>query len=404
MNVLFLTMNVFTDIEMHNIYSDLMKEFIRHGHRPYIVTPREKKLGEETALIDFEDYGLLKVQIGNTSDVPLIEKGISTVTLSSLFYTAVKRNLGNLSFGLILYSTPPITLATPVKRLKKLFGCRTYLMLKDIFPQNAVDLGMFSVHSPIYRYFRAKEKALYRISDRIGCMSPANVEYVLSHNPEIVKENVEICPNAIIPHEVENRDAYKRELRAKYGIPENAVVYVYGGNLGKPQGISFLLQCLEKLTNCLDCFFIICGSGSEYGLLEEFMEKKKPKNVILIRFLPKQEYDELVKGCDVGLIFLDHRFTIPNFPSRVLTYLENSMPIIACTDGVTDIGRIAVENGFGYASESNDPSAFADCIHKLSLSRIAEAGILARKYLEINYTAERAYQIVMGEENEYIKD
>ena len=143
MNVLFLTMNVFTDIEMHNIYSDLMKEFIEHGHRPYIVTPREKKLGEKTELINYDDYSLLKVQIGNTSDVSLIEKGISTVTLSSRFYNAVKDKLGKISFGLILYSTPPITLATPVKRLKKLFGCRTYLMLKDIFPQNAVDLGMF---------------------------------------------------------------------------------------------------------------------------------------------------------------------------------------------------------------------------------------------------------------------
>ena len=160
MNVLFLTMNVFTDIEMHNIYSDLMKEFIKHGHRPYIVTPRERKLGEKTELIDYPDYSLLKVQIGNTSNVSLIEKGVSTVTLSSKFYDAIKTNLRSLDFGLILYSTPPITLATSVKRLKKLFGCRTYLMLKDIFPQNAVDLEMFSPRGLVYRYFRRQEKEL----------------------------------------------------------------------------------------------------------------------------------------------------------------------------------------------------------------------------------------------------
>ena len=174
MNILFLTMNIFTDIEMHNIYSDLMKEFISHGHRPYIVTPREKKMGETTELCDFPNHSILKVQIGDTSNVSLIEKGISTITLSGKYYSAVKKHLSNIKFELILYSTPPITLANPVEKMKKHFHCRTYLMLKDIFPQNAVDLGMLSttgVKGLIYKYFRAKEKNLYAISDRIGCMS-----------------------------------------------------------------------------------------------------------------------------------------------------------------------------------------------------------------------------------------
>lgn len=397
MNILFLTMNVFTDIEMHNIYSDLMKEFIRHGHRPYIVTPREKKMGEKTELLDFPDYSILKVEIGNTSGVSLIEKGISTVTLSRKFYNAVKTNLGHLEFGLILYSTPPITLATPVKRLKKLFDCRTYLMLKDIFPQNAVDLEMFSRNSPIYWYFRAREKALYRISDRIGCMSPANVEYVLKHNPEIEGDRVEICPNAIIPHPVQDRTASKKALREKYGIPEEAIVYLYGGNLGKPQGIPFLIECLKANKNRSDRYFIICGEGSEYGLLEEFVKEEKPSNVKLLRFLPKAEYDLLAIGCDVGLVFLDYRFTIPNFPSRILSYMENEIPILACTDEATDLGRIAEENGFGLWCRSCDMFAFTETIEKLTTGSIGEMGAASRRYLEEKYTSDIVYKIITGE-------
>lgn len=397
MNVLFLTMNVFTDIEMHNIYSDLMKEFIKHGHRPYIVTPREKKLGEKTELINYDDYSLLKVQIGNTSDVSLIEKGISTVTLSSRFYNAVKDKLGKISFGLILYSTPPITLATPVKRLKKLFGCRTYLMLKDIFPQNAVDLGMFSEKGFIYRYFRAQEKKLYKVSDKIGCMSPANVEYVMKHNPEIPQDKVEICPNAIIPHAVENRESYKRAVRDKYGIPDQAIVYLYGGNLGKPQGIPFLIQCLQTMKKRMDCFFIICGSGSEYDSLVNFIETEKPCNTKLINFLSKQEYDELVIGCDVGLVFLDHRFTIPNFPSRILSYMEYGMPILACTDMVSDVGAIAEKNGFGLFCQSNNLQFFEECINKINDRDIKKMGMLARAFLEEHYSAKIPYRVIMGE-------
>ena len=398
MNVLFLTMNVFTDIEMHNIYSDLMKEFIKHGHRPYIVTPRERKLGEKTELIDYPDYSLLKVQIGNTSNVSLIEKGVSTVTLSSKFYNAIKTHLRSLDFGLILYSTPPITLATSVKRLKKLFGCRTYLMLKDIFPQNAVDLEMFSPRGLVYRYFRRQEKELYKVSDKIGCMSPANVAYVLKHNPEISQDRVEICPNAIIPHEVENRDVYKREVRLKYGIPNQALIYLYGGNLGKPQGIPFLVNSLRQVKNLKDSFFIICGSGSEYKLIEDFIKQENPENIKLVSYLPKREYDALVKGCDVGLVFLDNRFTIPNFPSRILSYMEYGIPILACTDVATDVGIIAAKNQFGLFCQSNNAQHFENSVVQMAKMNVEQMGKNARDYLNKHYTVEVPYKAIMGEE------
>lgn len=399
MNILFLTMNPFTDINMHNIYSDLMLEFAAHGHTPYIVTPREKRSGEKTELLRFENYALLKVQIGNTNNVSLIEKGISTVTMNRKYYKAVKKYLGTLDFGLILYSTPPITLAGAVKKLKKHFRCRTYLMLKDIFPQNAVDLGMFSAKSPVYLYFRAKEKALYRISDRIGCMSPANVEYLLKHNPDIPPDKVEICPNAIIPRDTENRNGYKRQLREKYCIPDEAIVYLYGGNLGKPQGIPFLIECLKANINLADRYFFICGSGSEYGLLESFVNTYRPPNVKLINFLPKAEYDLLAKGCDVGLVFLDYRFTIPNFPSRILSYMENEMPVIVCSDENTDIGRIVQSNGFGLSCVSSDAGQFTNCLNILDDAAIKTMGKKSRAYLEEYYSAHCCYGVITGEKD-----
>lgn len=394
MNVLFLTMNVFTDIEMHNIYSDLMKEFIKHGHRPYIVTPRERKLGEKTELIDYPDYSLLKVQIGNTSNVSLIEKGVSTVTLSSKFYDAIKTNLRSLDFGLILYSTPPITLATSVKRLKKLFGCRTYLMLKDIFPQNAVDLEMFSPRGLVYRYFRRQEKELYKVSDKIGCMSPANVAYVLKHNPEISQDRVEICPNAIIPHEVENRDVYKREVRLKYGIPNQALIYLYGGNLGKPQGIDFLIECLRSQQNRDDAYFLIVGDGAEFGKLDNYIKAEKPVNVKLMKRLPKNDYDVLVAACDVGMIFLDHRFTIPNFPSRLLAYMQAKIPVLACTDPNTDIGKVITEGGFGWWCESNSTEEFTKIVDSIGSSDLKAMGDNAYRVLNEKYSVSESYNII----------
>lgn len=395
MNILFLTMNTFLDIEMHNIYSDLMKVFIDYGHRPYIVTPREKKSGEKTELQNFDSYSLLKVRIGNTSNVSLIQKGISTIFLGSRYYRAVVDKLGNIAFDLIIYSTPPITLVEPIKRLKRRFRCKTYLMLKDIFPQNAVDLGMFSKDGIIHRYFRRQEKQLYSVSDRIGCMSEANVRYLVKHNPELNPNNIEICPNGIIPNTINDKELHKTQIRKKYNVPDNALIFLYGGNLGKPQGIPHLIKCLKDNIGKEDRFFVICGDGSEYALLDDFIRRNNPGNIRLIRFLPKQQYDALAAGCDVGLIFLDYRFSIPNYPSRILSYMENGMPVIVCADRSTDVGTDAQENGYGLFCQSDDPKKFTECVDKMIQNNVSEYGRQARAYLERNFTAERCCKIIL---------
>ena len=91
--------------------------------------------------------------------------------------------------------------------------------------------------------------------------------------------------------------------------------------------------------------------------------------------LPKVDYDQLVKAADVGLIFLDKRFTIPNFPSRLLSYLDNRIPVLLATDVNTDIGRIAESNKFGLWAESGDLSGFNKKLDQI-LSDAAERRIM----------------------------
>ena len=396
MNILFLTMNTFTGIEMHNIYSELMKEFIVNGHRPYIVTPRERRKNEGTELIDYGNYCILKVKIGNTSDVSLIEKGISTVTLNWKYRKAIKKYLGRVSFGLVLYSTPPITVAGTVRQLKSFYKCPTYLMLKDIFPQNAVDLEMIGNGGLLHKYFMSQEKILYKESDRIGCMSPANVDYVRVHNEYVDPKKVEVCPNAITPKQIPDKDKASERVTTKYSIPDDAVIYMYGGNLGKPQGIPFLIEVLQQMKDEKHSFFIICGSGSEYDKVDAFVKESKPTNVVLSKELPKEEYDDLLSGCDVGMIFLDYRFTIPNYPSRLLSYMEQEMPVVAFTDEVSDVGKTAIDGHFGWWGPSNNAEKAAELIKSISKdrNRVREYGKMARSYLEKNFSVTVAYDTI----------
>ncbi len=404
MNVIFLTMSVMKDVSQHGIYSDLMRKIRNEGHRLYIVSPCERRSGEHTNLSEVDGVHILGVRTLNLQKSSVIEKGVGQVLVESQYKRAIKKYLGDVKFDLILYTTPPITLMGTVKYLKdKNPQSKSYLLLKDIFPQNAVDIGMMSksgVKGFLYRHFRKQEKQLYKVSDYIGCMSPANVQYILKHNKEIDAERVEVAPNSYEVQETivlsqEQRDA----IRQKYNIPTDKPIFVYGGNLGKPQGIPFLIKCLDANSNREDCHFLVVGSGTEYEKMETWFNEKKPQNVSLFARLPKDDYDQLVRACDVGLIFLDYRFTIPNYPSRLLPYLMEKKPIIAATDPICDTGSIAEANGYGYGCPGNDVDAFTQCVDKMLKSDLLQMGENGYQFYLNNYTIDNTYNAIINHFN-----
>lgn len=398
MKILFLSLLDFDSLEDRNIYTDLLREFVKHGHSVCVISPVERRTGRKTELIKERRTRILKLQIGNVQKTNLIEKGISTVTLEDRFIAGIKKYFSGIRFDLILYSTPPITFCRAVEFVKKRDNAKTYLLLKDIFPQNAVDIGMMSksgVKGLIYRYFRKKEKKLYAISDYIGCMSQANVDYVLKHNPEINPDIVEVCPNSIEVVDMGVDSATRSEMRRKYGIPLDKKVFVYGGNLGKPQGIPFLIKCLKSQVKNLEAYFLIVGDGTEFSVLEKFFKEQKPENMKLMKRLPKEDYDRMVAACDVGMIFLDHRFTIPNFPSRLLSYMQAGIPVLAVTDPNTDIGKIIAAGGFGWWCESNDVKAFCERVNAVCKNDLMDMNEKEIQYLESHYSVEKGYEIIL---------
>jgi len=131
-------------------------------------------------------------------------------------------------------------------------------------------------------------------------------------------------------------------------------------------------------------------------LCEHLIQNKKLLNAKIIKTLSKDGYDQLLRCCDVGLIFLDHRFTIPNYPSRLTAYMESAMPILAATDVNTDIKDVLREVECGMWAESGDLTNFKRLINELANDKIMrkKMGFNGRKYLEKNYTVSRGYEII----------
>lgn len=386
-------------LENRGIYTDLLRKFISEGNDVFVVSPSERRDKKLINVIYEKRCRILKVNTFNLQKTNIFEKGIGIIALEYQYLNAIKDKFKDVKFDLILYSTPPITFTKVISYIKNRDNAYAYLLLKDIFPQNAVDLGLMKKNGILHRYFKNKEKKLYNISDKIGCMSPANVKYIEIHHPSL-QNKLEVNPNSIeiLPNNIPDKNI----VRTKYDIPTDKVVFVYGGNLGKPQGINFLLDIILVAKNEIpNAYFLIIGNGTEYYNILSWLNLHQPNNVKLIEFLPKHEYDDLVNCSDVGLIFLNSLFTIPNFPSRLLSYLEFSLPIFSATDSVTDIPVIIEGNNIGYSIMSGDMKAAINRISELVQNEKLRQnmGRNANIFLKENYNVDISFSKIRNSIN-----
>ncbi len=404
MNVLFLTLININSPDDGGIYPDLLREFLDHGHKVTVVTAAERRTGAHTGLTSVGNFSVLRVRTLNIQKTNVIEKGLGTLMLEYQFTRAIKRFLREERFDLVLYSTPPVTFLRPIYRIRKRDKACCYLLLKDIFPANAVDMGLIRKGSLLHRYFSRKERMLYGISDYIGCMSGANLRYLHQNHPWLDRKKIEINPNSIRPSAGTLSEEQKALVRHEYGLPFGKWIFVYGGNLGMPQGIDFLVETIRRVER-EDVFFLIAGDGTEAGKIEQWIRDEKPGNVKRINALPRQQYEKMLTACDAGLIFLNKDFTVPNFPSRLLSYLDKGLPVIAATDAATDLGNILEENECGIRVMAGDHAGMLRAISGLiaDRSQYQKMRLNARNLLTAQFHVKISYRKII-EKTGYVQE
>ena len=384
------------------IYLDLLRAVRNAGHSVTAVACTSEDVSDELQIIEGINVYFLKVE--DQFGAGRIRKGLIQMSIAPKMKTLIKKRIWDEKFDIIVYPTPPITLAGVVDICRMHYGCCTYLMLKDIFPQNAVDLHMMRENGLIHRYFKKIERHLYYVSDRIGCMSEANIEYMREHNDSDVAEKLELFPNTveIKPFVGHTDDSCIAENMTDPENPEDqqdtqekVVSFVFGGNLGKPQAVGLLLDGIIRCRS--DAHFTFVGDGSESSLVEEFVAKKAPKNFTYRHSMPRDEYEQLMKSADVGIVSLSSLFTIPNFPSRVLSYMQVGKPILAVTDRFSDVGRMVSEEAHcGWWCISDDPAVLVNMIDMICTQqdRFHTYGMNGRRYLEEHFDVRSSVKIL----------
>lgn len=355
MNILYLSAVPFKINKNPSIYTDLIQELTNFGDKITVLSIDSGLKPFQIKKVSQKNINLMYIGSFRLYNVNLFKKGLSILSLPFFMKRAIKK-IDISKFDIILYETPPITWTGIIKEIKKKNKIKSFLMLKDIFPQNAVDIGLMKKSSFIFKYFKRKEKLLYEVSDYIGCMSKGNIEYIIKNNSKIPKEKLYYFPNTKKDTGSRNIDFQKEKLQ-----------FVYGGNMGLPQGVLNIAPAISYFKNDREIEFIFIGKGTEWNKINEYF--KEQKNVQVLESLPREEYEKLLSSCDAGFIFLDSRFTIPNYPSRTLAYLEKGIPIIAATDKNTDIKDLIFDNKVGLWSCSDDINSLIENIKIMKENR-----------------------------------
>ena len=393
--ILFLALSYSNVSYESDLYTELAEELSLAGTDIRVVAPA---VDAKTVGIRKEgDIHILRVATGPLFATHLLRKGINNVLLPLHFFLAIRKYLQSWDPDWIITPTPPITLMPLVWWLKRQTKAKSYLILRDIFPQNAVDLGLISRLGLVYFFFRLLEKWSYIIAEQIGCMSPGNIQYVLKHNPSINPAKLHLLPNWIAERHLQ-MNADKALPRHYWNTQEGDLLCLFGGNLGKPQNVGFLIDVAEVLKKDAHIHIVIVGGGSESASLKRMLELRKLSNLSIKERLVRDEYQQLLSAADLGIILLNSQFTIPNIPSRLTGYWAAGLPVLAATDVNTDLNEsfLAQHQGGDWV-QMGDAAAFAEKLrwYAKEPKKRTEIGIHGQQAIKNHYTAKKAAQIVL---------
>lgn len=374
-----------------NLYKDLMDEFRDHGHKVFVVCSDEKLLAK-SHYEEEDGINVLRVKTLKLTKTGILDKALALTTLGYRLKKQINKHFQNNQFDLIIFPTPPITLSRFLKNIKRKYNAKLYLLLKDIWPYGFRDLGVIKENGLAWKYFKSHEKRIYKISDYIGCMSEQNVSFVKENYPW-VENKIEVNPNSVKITAQEKPD--REFLKNKYDIPTDSILFLFSGNLGLGHGLEFLVKVIKELEHYTKSFFLIGGSGTHYEYVKSQLSKNK--NVFVYKYLPKKDFNKILTSSDVGLILLSDKYNYPQFPSRLLGYLNAKIPVLCAINKNTDIGEVVEKNKVGISSIHGDIESFKDAVYKLSENKnirktMGENGF---KLLQKEYTVITSYNIIM---------
>jgi glycosyltransferase involved in cell wall biosynthesis len=350
---------------------DLVAEFLTQGHQVTVMLP-DASLASAWSLHQEGNFEILRLRAMETKDVSYSRRALAEHLLSSFMVRNLRKSpLNDQKYDGIVWYSPSIFLGGLVAKLKQASNCRSYLILRDIFPEWAVDMGLIG-RGMIYRYFKGKEKFQYRQADVIGVQTPSNLGYFQKEHADL-SGRAEVLNNWLAPQAGEacSIDIARTPLAGRR-------IFVYTGNIGIAQGMDILVRLAESYKSDASVGFLFVGRGTAVARLRKEVADLKFGNVLFHDEIPPEEISTLLHQCHVGLIALDPRHRNDNIPGKFLAYMQAGLPVLATINPGNDLEKMIVERLVGEVISDNSLESLRKKSEKLLGMSLPDSGLSQR--------------------------
>lgn len=321
---------------------DLSQEFRRQGHDVTVLVPAPD-LRTRWALEELEGVQVLRLSSMQTKDIGYVRRTLGELLLSTMMLRGLQKSpLAQVKWDAVVWYSPTIFLGRLVGALKQATGARTYLILRDVFPEWALDMGLLK-KGPVYSFFKYFERIQYSVADVIGVQSHSNLAYMEEWSKQPGRR-LEVLQNWLAP---------AANVGCSVDIEKTLLagrrIVAYAGNMGVAQGMDMVIGLAEKMRGRRDIGFLFVGRGSDVPRLKTLVEERRLDNVLFHDEIEPKEVPGLLAQAHVGLVMLDPRHKTHNVPGKFITYAQAGLPVLARINKGNDLATLISEEGVGQA-------------------------------------------------------
>ena len=321
---------------------DLSQEFVRQGHEVTVMVPSQD-IDSPFAIEMLAGVQVLRLAALRTKDTGHVRRTLGEMLLSFLMLRGYRKSpLRDVKWDAVIWYSPTIFLGPLAAALKRASACPGYLILRDIFPEWAVDMGLLR-KGLVYRFFKLVERYQYSVANVIGVQSPSGLPYMQAWSQQPGRR-LEVLQNWLAP---------AANVGCSVSIAESSLagrkIFVYAGNMGLAQGMDVVLDLAQRLVERQDIGFLFVGRGSDVPRLRALAAERGLSNVLFYDEVEPKEVPGLLAQCHVGLVVLDPRHKTHNVPGKFLTYMQAGMPVLARINAGNDLADLIRREHVGAA-------------------------------------------------------
>jgi glycosyltransferase involved in cell wall biosynthesis len=343
---------------------DLSREFVRQGHALTVMLPTAG-LSAPWSLEDFDGVQVLRLRAPKTKDINYVSRTINEFLMPFAMLRNLRKSpLPKERWNGVVWYAPSIFHGPLANALKKASACKGYLIIRDIFPEWAADMGLMSRGLP-YKFFRAVANYQYSVADVIGIQTQGNQSY-FADRPN---SRIEVLQNWLA-----DATNVGCSIDVTRGALAGRTIFVYAGNMGVAQGMDVLLDVAERLRSRTDIGFLFVGRGSDAKRLRADADKRGLDNVAFFDEIDPTEIPGLYAQCHIGIVALDPRHKTHNIPGKFLSYMQAGMPVLASINPGNDLVGMIESEGVGRVCTDHS----VDTLQRLALELVDEMAAARR--------------------------